>query len=374
MPIVCEARDLCRNLGHGSDVRQRVERDSDVEMVFELADEFEHLQRVEAEIGEQFAAGRRINLAPAQALQNLDDFELDLLATGAFSRLDGGMPLLIGNLRQARKPSMNVRDVPDSQAQQSVCFTLFVGVRSISVNSRSIVRQTVILAAGNGSRLGSRASGVPKPLLPVAGEPLIAHALAHAQASGCEEAVVVVGYEASRVRAAVEMLPRSMRVTFVENPDPETPNGVSLLAAESLAAPRFFLQMVDHLFASPTLGKLAETPLETGEHGRVLVDRAPVALNLDDATRVRLSNGRVTAIGKGIAPWDAIDAGCFILTPAIFAALRQVRPAEPRTVSSGMRQLAARGELGVADVDGVAWVDVDTPFDHAAAERLLTVV
>jgi NDP-sugar pyrophosphorylase family protein len=36
-----------------------------------------------------------------------------------------------------------------------------------------------------------------------------------------------------------------------------------------------------------------------------------------------------------------------------------------------MRRLAARGALGLADVNGIPWVDVDTPHDHAAAERLL---
>ena len=34
-------------------------RNGDVEVIFELADELENLQRVEAEIGEQFALGRR---------------------------------------------------------------------------------------------------------------------------------------------------------------------------------------------------------------------------------------------------------------------------------------------------------------------------
>jgi choline kinase len=246
-----------------------------------------------------------------------------------------------------------------------------IGVRFMSVNHLALVTQTVILAAGNGSRLGSRTSGVPKPLVTVAGEPLIAHALTHAEASGCGEAVIVVGYESARVKAAVEALPVSLRVRFVENLDPSTPNGVSLLAAEPLAHRRFFLQMVDHLFAGPTLAKLAETPLGKDEAGRVLVDAQPSDVDLDDATKVRIAGGRVTAIGKGITPWSAIDAGCFLLTRAVFDALHDVPDSEPRTVSSGMRRLAARGSLGYADVDGVAWVDVDTPHDHRAAERLL---
>lgn len=231
----------------------------------------------------------------------------------------------------------------------------------------------MILAAGNGSRLGSGASGIPKPLVTVGGDPLIAHALAHAQASGCHEAIIVLGHEGARVRAAVEALSSGLRVRFVENPDPSTPNGVSLLAASPFAAPRFFLQMVDHLFARPVLERLVAFPLAGDEDGRVLVDRAPIGLDLDDATKVNVVDGRVTAIGKGLAAWDAIDAGCFVLTPAIFDALHDVPGEHARTVSSGMRRLAARGSLGAADIGGVAWVDVDTPQDQAAAERLAAV-
>jgi choline kinase len=86
---------------------------------------------------------------------------------------------------------------------------------------------------------------------------------------------------------------------------------------------------------------------------------------------VRLAGQRVTAIGKGINPWDAIDAGCFVLSHAIFDALRAVTDGAARTVSSGMRQLAARGLLHAVDVDGTEWVDVDTPADRIIAERLL---
>lgn len=234
------------------------------------------------------------------------------------------------------------------------------------------VTQTVILAAGSGSRLAPARGDVPKPLMTVAGVPLVAHALEHARRSGCTEAVIVIGYEGARVRAAIERLHTPLRLIFIDNPDFASPNGVSLLAAEPAAAPAFFLQMVDHLFPEPTLSLLAATPLESGEVGRVLVDSTPSSdIDLDDATKVQLDGARVSAIGKGLDTWDAIDAGCFVLTPGIFDALRVVPSEEGRTVSSGMRQLVAARALGIADMRGAAWIDVDTPADREIAERLL---
>jgi choline kinase len=130
--------------------------------------------------------------------------------------------------------------------------------------------------------------------------------------------------------------------------------------------------MVDHVFADVVLTKLVRHPLATGAGGRVLVDRSPgPSIDLSDATKVRLGSDVVTAIGKALDPWDAVDAGCFVLTDAIFDALRQAPAAEPRTVSSGMRQLVARGLLAAVDLEGTEWVDVDTPADREIAERLL---
>jgi choline kinase len=162
-----------------------------------------------------------------------------------------------------------------------------------------------------------------------------------------------------------------LRVRFVETADPALPNGLSLLAAEPLARPPFFLQMVDHVFGDVTLPRLVGSPLAADEAGRVLVDRAPRDLDLNDATKVRRAGDRVTAIGKGLEPWDAIDAGCFVLTAAVFDALRRAPESEPRSVSSGMRQLVARGALGAVEVGNTEWVDTDTPADRALAESLM---
>lgn len=237
---------------------------------------------------------------------------------------------------------------------------------------RTSVTQTVILAAGSGSRLATARGPLPKPLMPVAGIPLIAHALAHARESGCSDAVIVTGYDGERVRAAVRAMRPSLAVRFVTNAAFTAPNGVSLLAAESVAASTFYLQMVDHLFVSPVLARLSCAALGPDEAGRVLVDSMPAPeIDLADATRVALAGSRVTAIGKGLDVWDAVDAGCFVLTHAVFDALRRAGSVEGLTVSAGMRRLVRDGRLGAVDIAGAEWVDVDTPADREVAERLM---
>ncbi|MFC6835337.1 bifunctional sugar-1-phosphate nucleotidylyltransferase/acetyltransferase [Halomarina ordinaria] len=60
--------------------------------------------------------------------------------------------------------------------------------------------QAVILAAGEGTRMRPLTHSTPKPMLPVADRPLVAHTADAAVAAGAEELLVVVGYEAADVR------------------------------------------------------------------------------------------------------------------------------------------------------------------------------
>jgi molybdenum cofactor cytidylyltransferase len=69
----------------------------------------------------------------------------------------------------------------------------------------------IILAAGTSSRLGR-----PKQLLPLAGKPLLQHAVDAAHQAGLDEVVVVLGHEAGEVAATLS-LPEGARTVFNPN-------------------------------------------------------------------------------------------------------------------------------------------------------------
>lgn len=60
--------------------------------------------------------------------------------------------------------------------------------------------QAVVVAAGQGTRMGPLTDGLPKPLLPVGGTPIVEHVLDVA-APHVDEFVLVVGYEADQLKA-----------------------------------------------------------------------------------------------------------------------------------------------------------------------------
>ncbi len=64
--------------------------------------------------------------------------------------------------------------------------------------------KAVILAAGKGTRMKSE---LPKVLFPVLGRPMIHFVLDALQAAGVHEQIVVVGYEAEKVRQELKDRP-----------------------------------------------------------------------------------------------------------------------------------------------------------------------
>lgn len=90
----------------------------------------------------------------------------------------------------------------------------------------------VLLAAGSARRLGR-----PKQLLPLAGRPLLQHALDAAAASQLDEIVVVLGHAAAEVRAALA-LPSGRAVSLIDVGDGAAGQGASLVAGLRAAHPR----------------------------------------------------------------------------------------------------------------------------------------
>lgn len=60
--------------------------------------------------------------------------------------------------------------------------------------------KAVILAGGKGSRLAARTNGLPKPLIPVAGKPLLAWQFELLARHGAEHVTVLCGYGADQIR------------------------------------------------------------------------------------------------------------------------------------------------------------------------------
>ncbi len=61
--------------------------------------------------------------------------------------------------------------------------------------------RAVVMAGGAGTRLRPLTTNVPKPLLPVVGEPIMGHVLRLLQRHGIRESVITVQYLAASIRS-----------------------------------------------------------------------------------------------------------------------------------------------------------------------------
>ncbi|MGM0592005.1 MAG: sugar phosphate nucleotidyltransferase, partial [Halobacteriota archaeon] len=75
--------------------------------------------------------------------------------------------------------------------------------------------QTVILAAGEGTRIRPLSAETPKPMLPVADRPLVAHVADAAVAAGAEELLFVIGFGADAVEEYFGTTYAGVDVTYV---------------------------------------------------------------------------------------------------------------------------------------------------------------
>ncbi len=233
------------------------------------------------------------------------------------------------------------------------------------------VNQCLILAAGNGSRIASVASGVPKPLVPLCGVPLLEHVMTSSREAGIERFVIVAGYRADLIRRWLS--DRSMRgisVTLIENLEYQKANGVSALAAKTELNQPFLLLMSDHIFEPKTARGLLRQPLADDEVILAVDSKIDRVFDLDDATKVQRKGNYIVGIGKDLPSYDALDTGMFLCSPALFDRLEAARNNGDCSLSDGMRRLAQDWKLRAFDIGDGHWQDVDSPQALAHAEEI----
>jgi 1L-myo-inositol 1-phosphate cytidylyltransferase len=228
------------------------------------------------------------------------------------------------------------------------------------------ITSAILLAAGYGSRLSEIAPS--KPLCPVAGAPLLDHAIARLAQAGIRRVIVVTGHHASRVERHLAARRHPLSIETVRLPDWSLPNGTSALAAAPLLDGPALLAMCDHL-VDPALYRRVATA-GAGAGLTLGIDRRldHAWIDPDDVTRVASDGDYITAIGKGLATYDCFDTGVFAVDTPFFDALAAL-PAP--SISDAVTALAVHRRAGIVDCSDIDWIDVDDPRSLAQAEAWL---
>jgi NDP-sugar pyrophosphorylase family protein len=233
-------------------------------------------------------------------------------------------------------------------------------------------RQAVVLAAGRGTRLGALTAATPKPLLDLAGRPLLLRTLDALAAAGVERAIVVVGYLADRVAAALAADPvPGLRFELVHQQRLDGTARALALAAPALDPGPFFVTWGDVFVDPVNYPRLAAAAGRAD--GALLINEvddpwAGAAVYLDETARVTRIVEKPPP-GSSTTRWN--NAGPAIYGPWLWPFVERLEPS-PRGEYELPRAVAAAIEAGITiravPVEG-PWFDIGTPESLAAARR-----
>lgn len=233
----------------------------------------------------------------------------------------------------------------------------------------SRIKQAVILAAGTGSRLARASGQLPKPLVSLNGKPILEHVLLGAQQAGIQQFAIVLGFRGDVIRSHFHG-DRRFHITWIDNPDYNKNNGISLLKAQGVVSDPFLLMMSDHVFESETAAALLAQPIENDEVILAVDTKLDTIFDMDDATKVCRMGDHIVDIGKQIRCYDAVDTGMFLCSPVIFDWLEASKQNDNCSLSDGMRQMARRRKLRAFDIGDGWWQDIDSPETLAYANSM----
>ena len=221
--------------------------------------------------------------------------------------------------------------------------------------------EAILLVGGQGTRLRPLTIATPKPLLPTAGVPFLAHQLAKAAASGITRVLMATFYRAEMFAECLgDGSAFGLENGYIQEETPLDTGGairnaasglrggpgdpVVVLNGDVLSGHDLAAQVTAHEKAGAAVTlHLVEVP-DPARFGCVPTD----------------ADGRVTAfLEKTPHPvTNRINAGCYVFTRHV---IDQIPPGRVSVERETFPGLISRGELILGHVDIAYWLDVGTP-------------
>lgn len=240
------------------------------------------------------------------------------------------------------------------------------------------IRKAVLLAAGRGKRLGAFTDCTPKPMLEVAGQPLIAYIVEALATNDVRDIAIVTGYLASHIEdwcTGVMSENGDVRLTTLYQAELNGTAGAMLLAREFVAnEDAFIFGWGDILMDAENYTRFVQAARAQSYDLMLSVNRVRdpwrgAAVYVDGNMRVEQLVEK-PARGTSTTNWN--NAGLFAATPLIFEYLAKLKPStrgELELPEAMAMMIADRCVVCAVDIRGF-WSDVGTPEDLESARKL----
>ena len=230
--------------------------------------------------------------------------------------------------------------------------------------------KAIILAAGKGTRLNGH-DLKPKCLFEVGGQTLLARQVEALREAGINDIVIVLGFEAERIRDLYEHT-----ASFVINSRFEDTSSLySLWLAREHLRDGFVVLNCDVLFHPQLLTRLLSSPFEDA----LLIDLVDKNNNHlgDEEMKIKLKDGLVVDISKDMDPAEADGENVGIVKFSAEGACRLVEEMDVLIASGRLREWAPRAFLAFArrfplhaiSTAEYPWIEIDFPEDYRRAKE-----
>lgn len=219
--------------------------------------------------------------------------------------------------------------------------------------------KAMVLAAGRGERMRPLTDHLPKPLLPVAGKPLLLHHLERLADAGFTDVVINVAYLGEQIVARFgDGRALGLRIAWSREDEPlETAGGVA--KARPLLGEAPFLLVNADVWTDIDLPRLRRRVLAPALSHLVLTRNPPQHPEGDFS----LEAGRV---GNGPGPRYTYT-GIALVAPAL---VDGIAPGTKAPLAPLWRAAAAQGRV-TGELHSGAWDDIGTPGRLSALEQRL---
>jgi mannose-1-phosphate guanylyltransferase / phosphomannomutase len=229
--------------------------------------------------------------------------------------------------------------------------------------------RAVVMAGGEGTRLRPLTTNVPKPLLPVVGEPIMGHILRLLHRHGIDEAVVTVQYLAGAIRTYFgDGAEYGVRLSYATESVPLGTAGSVKNAEEGLGDEPFLVVSGDAL-TDIDLTALLDVHARTGALVTVALARKPNVVQFGNV--ITGEDGRIERFVEkptwGQVFSDTVNTGIYVVDPKV---LELIEVDEVVDWSAHVfPRLLASGEPLYGYVSDRYWEDVGTIESYLAVQR-----
>ena len=230
--------------------------------------------------------------------------------------------------------------------------------------------KAVILAAGKGTRMRPLTNRRPKPLVPVAGRPILEHIVGGLASAGVDEVCLVIGWMGEQIQEAFgDGTALGAELTYVWQEEYGGTGAAVLLAEEFIGEDQFVLGWGDIIVPPENYRRMMALYREERPEAMLAVNR------VDDpweGAAVYVEDGCVDRIvekpPKGTSTTNFNNAGLFVFGPELLRILRDTEVSErgELEVPSAIETLLQRGKaIRAYEIDGY-WSDVARPTSAIA--------